>query len=346
MAKSTRLPRRHLGGTVGQEGRYWLLRLIAEDSLGKLWAGKDSFLDVPVTVRVPPETLSRDERLVEELRRQLREAYPALDHPNIAAVYYWNEGEAGPVQFVVMEPLPGESLARRLQRGGAIDPREAARIARQIGEGLESAHQLGLSHGNLTPESVMLGEGSIKLLDFGVAAVAALAADRANRPEMTGPLGAVREPTQGRRHDVHRLQMITHQMQGRRESPPPFVPASGEGDTSQRSMVEWRAPARGSAADADPKTIGGAAMIGVTSSPTKETTERGGRRAEVARAGDARAGDPAWGAQVRPRHRWRRRVLVFALGILLGVSAAIVSEQLRDQQGQPQTWTGQTTPSP
>jgi eukaryotic-like serine/threonine-protein kinase len=214
MVRRTRLARRHLGGTLGQEGRYWLLRLIAEDSFGKLWAGKDSFLDVPVTVRVPPETVSTDERLVEELRRQLRAAYPALDHPNIAAVYYWNEGEDGPVQFIVMEPLSGESLARRLRRGGGMDPAEAARIATEIGEGLESAHRLRLSHGNLTPESVMLGEGSIKLLDFGVASVAALAADRAGRPEMMGSSGAVGEPAEGRDHDLRRLQMITQQMLG------------------------------------------------------------------------------------------------------------------------------------
>jgi protein kinase-like protein len=390
MARKTRLARRQLSGTVGQDERYWLLRLIAEDSFGKLWAGKDSFLDVPVTVRIPLETVSTDDRLVEELRRQLRAAYPALDHPNIAAVYYWNEGEDGPVQFVVMEPLPGETLAQRLRRGGVVGPTEAAGIAREIREGLESGHRLGISHGNLTPESVMLDEGSIKLLDFGVALVTALAADRAGRPEMMRSIGAVGEPAQGRDHDLRQLEMITQQMLGQGEPPSPSVPASAE-PASQPSAEEWRGPPRGSKADGDPETSDGAATIGVTSSPTKEATEQearraeeaeetrraeeaketrraeearaedarraeqaqaedaraeDARRAEVDRAEGARGGDPAWGAQVRPRQRWRRRVLIFALGILLGVSAAIVSEQLHDQPSQRWTPADQTTPSP
>ncbi|HET6770234.1 MAG TPA: serine/threonine-protein kinase, partial [Actinomycetota bacterium] len=130
----------------------------------------DTALRKPVTIRVFSDSLSNDPRFVDGFRRGLRASFPLLEDPGVAQVINYNTGEDGPQQFVVMEPVQGETVAQRLQRQGSLRPDEALRIATLVTDTLQAAHRLDLVHGGLTSQNVMVTRtGDVKLLDFGVA---------------------------------------------------------------------------------------------------------------------------------------------------------------------------------
>jgi serine/threonine-protein kinase len=107
----------------------------------------------------------------------------ALNHPNIAHVYGLLKADA--VQALVMELVPGETLAARVARG-AIPPDEALPIAMQIASALEAAHERGIVHRDLKPANVTLRpDGTVKVLDFGIAKM--LAPLESGTPAGSGP---------------------------------------------------------------------------------------------------------------------------------------------------------------
>ena len=92
----------------------------------------------------------------------------ALDHPNVATIYEVTESEGGGV-FLALAFCEGETLQQKLERGPLPLP-EAVAIARQIAEGLAAAHRRQIVHRDVKPANVvMLPDGTVKLLDFGLA---------------------------------------------------------------------------------------------------------------------------------------------------------------------------------
>ena len=105
------------------------------------------------------------ERFSERFEREAR-AVAALNHPSICTLY-----DVGP-NFLVMELVEGPTLAERIKEG-PIPLEEALRIARQIGDALEAAHEKGIVHRDLKPANVKLTAGGmVKVLDFGLAKIA------------------------------------------------------------------------------------------------------------------------------------------------------------------------------
>ncbi|HEV2907312.1 MAG TPA: serine/threonine-protein kinase, partial [Actinomycetota bacterium] len=207
---------------VGQHKRYRLYNRIAEDGAGSLWEGMDTALRKPVTVRVFSDSLSNDPGFVEGFRRELRAAFPLLEHRGVAQVINYNYGEDGPQQFVVMEPVQGETVAQRLQRDGPFPPDEAFRIAAEVADALRAAHQLDLVHGGLTPQNVVITKsGEIKLLDFGVAGVPvpAASADGLGTSRMSPETAAGAELSTAT--DVYSLADLTYQMLAGQHPPEP-----------------------------------------------------------------------------------------------------------------------------
>ena len=91
----------------------------------------------------------------------------ALGHPNVASVY--ELGEADGTAFIVMEFVPGETLADRLVTGPLPAP-DVVRIACQVAAALETVHDKGLIHRDLKPANIKLTpDGVVKVLDFGLA---------------------------------------------------------------------------------------------------------------------------------------------------------------------------------
>jgi serine/threonine protein kinase len=135
--------------------------------MGEVYQAHDSNLRRDVAIKVLPEAFAHDPERLARFRREAQ-LLAALNHSNIATIYGL-EGSNG-TSYLVMELVPGETLAQRIKRDGAVPVEEALTIAKQIAEALEAAHEKGIIHRDLKPANVKLTpEGKVKVLDFGLA---------------------------------------------------------------------------------------------------------------------------------------------------------------------------------
>lgn len=177
----------HMPLTSGtQLGPYEIRGPLGAGGMGEVYRALDTQLDREVAVKVLPPALANDS---ERLTRFDREAkiLAALNHSNIAAIYGLEKFDGG--RALVMELVPGANLAERLQ-SGPFAPDDALRVARQIAEALEAAHEKNVVHRDLKPGNIMITPaGVIKVLDFGLAAVASptppAPGDPMNSPTLT-----------------------------------------------------------------------------------------------------------------------------------------------------------------
>src|ERR1700722_8979557 len=154
------------GTSIG--GKYRLLRLLGNGSMGEVWAALHVNLGREVAIK-----LIHDENpdLGERLKREGM-ACARLEHPNIVRVYDIGEAEGGN-PFLVMEVLSGETLADRIA-ARRLTPVEIIAVALGIAHALHAAHGAGIVHRDLKPANVYLHRGPgtdvevVKVLDFGV----------------------------------------------------------------------------------------------------------------------------------------------------------------------------------
>jgi len=147
---------------------YRLAGKIGEGGMGVVWQAEDTKLDREVAIKLLPEELTGDPERLARLQREAK-VLASLNHPNIASIYDLDSD--GGNHFLVLELVEGEDLAERMDRG-AIPVDEAVRLAIQIAEALEAAHENHVIHRDLKPANVKLTrEGRIKVLDFGLAKV-------------------------------------------------------------------------------------------------------------------------------------------------------------------------------
>jgi serine/threonine protein kinase len=175
-------------------GPYEILAAIGAGGMGEVYRARDTRLDRTVAIKVLPAEISgdpdpsagsgssraksRDDRRV-RFEREAR-AIASLSHPHICTLH--DIGTHDGTTYLVMEHLTGESLAERLIRG-PVPLAQALDIAAEIAEALDAAHKHGIIHRDLKPGNVMLTSGgagrsgvtSAKLLDFGLAKLAAAA---------------------------------------------------------------------------------------------------------------------------------------------------------------------------
>jgi serine/threonine protein kinase len=147
-------------------GPYEIIGAIGAGGMGEVYRARDTQLGRDVAIKVLPANFMNDpERLV----RSQREArmLAALNHPNIATIYGLEQTSGA--ACLVMELVPGETLAERV-KAGPIPVEEALKIAAQIAEALEAAHEKSIIHRDLKPANIKVTpEGKVKVLDFGLA---------------------------------------------------------------------------------------------------------------------------------------------------------------------------------
>ena len=162
-----------------------ILDELGRGAMGVVYRARDTKLNRDVAIKVLPEDFAGDEERLARFRREAQ-LLASLNHPNIAAIYGLEESDG--VHYLTLELVPGETLAERLARG-RLSVEEALRIARQIVEALEEAHEKGVIHRDLKPANVKLTEdGKVKVLDFGVAKAfsgAAADVDSSQSPTLT-----------------------------------------------------------------------------------------------------------------------------------------------------------------
>jgi serine/threonine-protein kinase len=147
---------------------YRLAEKIGEGGMGVVWRATDTTLDREVAIKVLPEAFAGDPQRLGRFQREAK-LLASLSHARIASLYGLHQAEG--VRFLSMELVPGEDLAQRLSRG-PLEPERALRVALQVAEGLEAAHERGIIHRDLKPANIKLtGGGDVKILDFGLAKV-------------------------------------------------------------------------------------------------------------------------------------------------------------------------------
>jgi eukaryotic-like serine/threonine-protein kinase len=161
--------------------RYFLEKRLGRGAMGQVYLAKDNkFTTRKVAVKTVRQDILNSEDLAEgeAIARFEREAQAAasIQHPNTVSVTDYGESEEG-IFYLVMEYVEGETLHRLLRREGTLPVKRAVRLLRQIADGVEAAHEVGILHRDLKPANIFImtkgkgGEGFIKVGDFGLAKI-------------------------------------------------------------------------------------------------------------------------------------------------------------------------------
>ncbi|MFJ7907298.1 serine/threonine protein kinase [Kitasatospora sp. NPDC096204] len=165
-------------GTVLAD-RYRLVDWLGGGSMGDVWLAEDEVLGRRVAVKVVKPALLDEPGFAERFHAEAR-VMAQLRHPGIVGVYdYGHDGGPGegysgtagrrPVGYLVMELIDGQPLSAVLERRGALPAAQALRMALQVLEALEAAHESGVVHRDIKPANLMVRGDRTVIADFGIA---------------------------------------------------------------------------------------------------------------------------------------------------------------------------------
>ena len=147
-------------------GRYRLGGLLGRGGMAEVYEGWDERLDRPVAVKLLRPDMAADPLLRNRFEVEARAA-ARLSHPNVVAVFDTGEDDGTP--FIVMEQLPGETLAD-IMVAGPVDQEWLRRLTRDVLAALAAAHTAGIVHRDVKPGNILIShDGSAKVADFGIA---------------------------------------------------------------------------------------------------------------------------------------------------------------------------------
>lgn len=163
-----------IGSTLA--GNIYVEELIGKGGMSSVFKGRHTQIDRPVAVKVMHEHLVSEENALLRFQKEAQAA-GKLDHPNIVKVADFRVGEGG-FSFLVMDYVPGVSLAQAIRKQGLLSCSQAVDIFSQACDALQHAHSHGVIHRDLKPSNIMLvdsesedGKPQVKLLDFGIAKI-------------------------------------------------------------------------------------------------------------------------------------------------------------------------------
>src|SRR5229473_2490756 len=148
-----------------QLGPYEITAPLGAGGMGEVYRARDTRLDRTVAIKILPPHLSEDPILRQRFEREAK-AISSLNHPHICVLH--DVGTQDGVQFLVMECVEGETLAKRLEKG-PLPLEQVLKVGTQIADALDKAHRSGVVHRDLKPGNIMLTSSGAKLLDFGLA---------------------------------------------------------------------------------------------------------------------------------------------------------------------------------
>jgi len=199
-------------------GHFLLLHLIGMGGMGGVYRAMDESLGRMVAIKVMLKSLGDDPKFIETFQREAQSA-AKLNHPNIAQIYSFGQEKGQP--YIVMEFVPGNGMNKLIESDGQLMEPLVMKIGLQMAEGLNAADQIGLLHGDIKPENILLDERKNgKLVDFGLASYANQASPEGiwGTPYYIAPEKVKKEPTDAR-SDMYSLgATLYHALAGR----PPF----------------------------------------------------------------------------------------------------------------------------
>jgi serine/threonine protein kinase/Tfp pilus assembly protein PilF len=148
-------------------GRYEIIESLGKGGLGQVYRVVDRELDEEIALKVLHPKIASDRRTLSRFRNELKISRK-ITHKNVCRVFHF--GREGPVRFITMEYVPGESLMSLIERIGKLPEEKAITIAMQVCEGLAEAHAIGIVHRDIKPHNIMIDRtGNVRIMDFGIA---------------------------------------------------------------------------------------------------------------------------------------------------------------------------------
>lgn len=148
-------------------GRYEILTRIGGGGMALVYKANDILLNRNVAVKVLRQQFVHDEEFIRRFRREAQSA-ASLSHPNVVSVY--DVGQEDDNHYIVMEYVEGNNLNEIIQERAPLQADEAVRIAMQICDALDHAHQNHIIHRDIKPHNILIGKnGRVKVTDFGIA---------------------------------------------------------------------------------------------------------------------------------------------------------------------------------
>src|SRR6516164_9702993 len=150
-------------------GPYEIQSPLGAGGMGEVYRARDTRLERTVAIKILPGHFSSDPLRRQRFEREAK-TISGLNHPHICVLH--DVGQQDGIDYLVMECVEGETLARRLEKG-ALPQEQVLKLGAQIADALDKAHRSGVVHRDLKPGNIMLTASGAKLLDFGLAKPAA-----------------------------------------------------------------------------------------------------------------------------------------------------------------------------
>jgi Tol biopolymer transport system component len=151
--------------TGNKLGPYEVVAPLGAGGMGEVFRARDTRLNRTVAIKILPAQLSNDPVRKQRFEREAK-TISSLNHPHICVLY--DVGHQDGTDYLVMECLEGETLAKRLEKG-PLPLEQVLKFGGQIADALDKAHRSGVVHRDLKPGNIMLTPTGAKLLDFGLA---------------------------------------------------------------------------------------------------------------------------------------------------------------------------------
>ena len=154
---------------IGHElgGRYQVIERIGGGGMALVYRAHDILLNRNVAIKVLRNQFVHDEEFIRRFRREAQSA-ASLSHPNVVSIY--DVGQEDEVHYIVMEYIEGKNLNEIIKERAPLQVDESVRIASQICDALDHAHQNQIIHRDIKPHNILIGRnGRVKVTDFGIA---------------------------------------------------------------------------------------------------------------------------------------------------------------------------------
>ncbi len=167
MTETLQTPVRELTTGATFAGRYQVIEELGHGGMGRVYKVQDTDIKEKVALKLLRPEITLDQEAVERFSNELKLARK-ISHRNVCRMF--DLGRAEGTTFITMEFVPGEDLRSFIHRSKQLSIGNAMSIAKQVCEGLEEAHRLGVIHRDLKPANIMIDkDGDAKIMDFGIA---------------------------------------------------------------------------------------------------------------------------------------------------------------------------------